>query len=315
MSTEPFPRGLSPMLASPGPLPTGDGWRYEIKWDGVRALIGIDGPNATMRIESRRGNDATATYPELAPLAERLADHSILLDGEIVAFDDVGRPNFNRIQQRIGVFGADAALRATQLPVVLAIFDILHLDGSSTRNLPYLQRRRLLELLDLDEPGPTWRLSSVHDDGQTLLAATKAADLEGVIAKKADAPYQPGIRSRYWVKAKNLTIDEFVIGGWVPGDGRREGHIGALLLGIAESDEPGAPLRWAGKVGTGWNDAELARIQAVLGPLRRTTRPFVNDPGEKIVVWVEPRQNCRVEYREWTVQGTLRFPSYKGMVP
>ena len=302
------------MLATPGPLPHGADWRYEIKWDGVRALVGIDSAADTLRIESRRGNDVTATYPELRALGERLGDHDVLLDGEIVAFNEAGRPSFNRIQQRIGVFGADAKFRASQIPAVLAIFDILHLDGSSTRGLPYLQRRRLLELLDLSEPGPAWRLSSVHDDGDSLLAATKQADIEGVIAKKADAPYQVGTRSRYWIKVKNLTIDEFVIGGWVPGEGRREGHIGALLLGIPESDDPAAPLRWAGKVGTGWNDDELARMQAVLEPLRRPTRPFTNDPGEKIVVWVEPRQTCRVEYREWTEQGTLRFPSYKGMV-
>ena len=311
-ATEALPRGLSPMLATPGPLPHGEGWGYELKWDGIRALIGIDGSG--MRIESRRGNDATTSYPELAALAEKLEGHAVLLDGEIVAFDEVGRPSFNRIQYRIGVFGNESLVRSRTNPVVLAIFDVLHLDGHSTRNLPYRDRRRLLDLLGFGEPGPAWRLSTVHTGGDSLLAATKAQDLEGVVAKRMDARYSPGVRSPYWVKVKNLTIDEFVIGGWMPGEGRREGHIGALLLGLPESDTPDAPLRWIGKVGTGFTDAELGLLFRTLEPLRQPTNPFVNDPGEKTAVFVTPRVSCRVEYREWTETNTLRFPSYKGLV-
>lgn len=301
------------MLASPGPLPSGDGWWYELKWDGIRALVGIDSSAGTMRIESRRGIDATSTYPELAPLLEAADGHTVLLDGEIVAFDEDGLPRFNRIQQRIGVFGADAGMRAREFPVVFAIFDVLHLDGHSTRALPYRDRRRLLDLLGLDG-GASWRLSTLHEDGEALLAATKEADLEGVIAKRIGATYQVGTRSRDWIKVKNLTIDEFVIGGWVPGEGRREGHIGALLLGVTESDEDGAPLRWVGKVGTGFTDAEIVRLRETLEPLRLPGSPFVNDTGEKTAVYVAPLRSCRVEYREWTEQGTLRFPSYKGLV-
>ena len=309
---EALPRGLAPMLASPGPLPTGPSWGYELKWDGVRALVGFDGTD--LRIESRRGIDGTASYPELTALRERLDGHQILLDGEIVAFDESGRPSFNRIQHRIGVYGTESAMRSRENPVVLAIFDVLHLDGHSTRSLPLADRRRLLDLLGFDEPGPAWRLSTVHDDGVALLAATQAQDFEGVIAKRLDARYAAGVRSPHWIKVKNLTLAEFVIGGWVPGEGRRTGHIGALVLGLPETDEPDAPLRFVGKVGTGFTDAELGVLRAVLEPLRQHARPFVTDPGERTAQWVTPRVSCRVEFREWTVQGTLRFPSYKGLV-
>ena len=300
------------MLASPGPLPIGPGWGYELKWDGVRALVGFDGTD--LRIESRRGIDGTASYPELAAIAARLEGHQVLLDGEIVAFDEGGRPSFNRIQHRIGVYGTETLLRSRENPVVLAVFDLLHLDGHSTRSLPYTDRRRLLDLLGFDEPGPAWRLSTMYADGEVLLDATKAQDLEGVIAKRLDASYTPGARSPYWVKVKNLTIDEFVIGGWVPGEGRRDGHIGALILGLPETDGPGAPLRFVGKVGTGFTDAELTILHGVLAPLRQPGRPFTIDPGERTAQWVTPSRSCRVEYREWTAQGTLRFPSYKGLV-
>ena len=311
---EPLPRGLTPMLAGPGPLPHGEGWGFEFKWDGVRALIGIDA--AGMRIESRRGNDVTASYPELAPLAAAMEGHAVLLDGEIVAFDG-GRPSFSRIQQRIGVLGPEALARSRENPVVLAIFDVLHLDGHSTRSLPYRDRRRLLDLLGLDQPGPSWRLSVVHTDGAALLAATKEQDLEGVIAKRMDSRYTTGIRSPHWVQVKNVTIDEFVIGGWEPSEGRREGHIGALLLGTPESDRPDAALRWVGRAGTGFTDRELVRLHEVLDPLRRPTSPFLNSPTGptgRNTVYVEPRVRCRVAYREWTPQRMLRAPSYKGLV-
>jgi bifunctional non-homologous end joining protein LigD len=157
-------------------------------------------------------------------------------------------------------------------------------------------------------------LSSVHDDGEQFLEATRAADLEGIVAKRRDSTYAAGQRSPAWVKVKNLTTDEFVIGGWVPGEGRRESMIGALLLGVVSSDDATAPLTWVGKAGTGFSMAELERLHALLAPDRMTESPFANDPGERSAVFVASRHRCRVEYREITKDGILRFPSYKGLV-
>jgi bifunctional non-homologous end joining protein LigD len=313
---EELPLNLAPMLATLAPLPTGDEWVYELKWDGVRALIAHDTTapvGRRLRIWSRKGNVVTDTYPELTALEEALDGHDVVLDGEIVAFDEAGRPSFNRIQERLGVRAADAIVRAQRNPVVFVAFDLLHLDGMSTRSLPWRSRRTLLEQLDLGN-GANWRLSTVHDDGEAFLEATRAADLEGVVAKLASARYTPGSRSPSWVKVKNLTIDEFVIGGWVPGEGRRDSMIGALLLGVPTGDHNDTPIHWVGKAGTGFTMAELERLHALLAVSRTTVSPFENDPGEKTAVFVEARHRCRVEYREITKEGILRFPSYKGLV-
>ncbi len=313
---EELPLTLTPMLATLAPLPTGAQWVYELKWDGVRALIAHDTtapPTNRMRIWSRKGNVVTDTYPELAALETALDGHDVVLDGEIVAFDEGGRPSFNRIQERLGVRAADAVVRAQRNPVVFVAFDLVHLDGLSTRSLPWRSRRALLEQLSLDG-GANWRLSTVHHDGEAFLEATRAADLEGVVAKNVNARYAPGVRSPAWVKVKNLTTDEFVIGGWVPGEGRRDGVIGALLVGVPTGDQNDAPLRWVGKAGTGFTMAELERLHALLAQSRTTASPFENDPGERTAVFVEARHRCRVEYREITKEGILRFPSYKGLV-
>jgi bifunctional non-homologous end joining protein LigD len=284
-----------------------------VKWDGVRALVALDADGGEpLRITTRLGNDATGAYPELRDLPAKLGSTAALLDGEIVAFDQ-GRPSFGKIQERIGVRGRDAEARALTNPVVFVIFDILHIGGHSTRSLSQRNRRALLDQLPLDA-GTSWRLSTVYDDGQLLHDSTREAGLEGIVAKRNDAPYRPGVRSPAWVKIKHNTIDEFVIGGFVPGEGRRERTIGALMLGIRATNEPEAPLTFVGKVGTGFTAAELDRVYDRLAPLRRATRPFVTDPGERTAVWVEPSESCHVEFHEWTHTGTIRFPSYKGMV-
>ena len=310
-ATEPIPTDLRPMLVTAGDLPKGDGWVFELKWDGVRAIV--DNANTAVRLVTRNGNDVTATFPELAGLADVLDGHCVVLDGEIVALDAAGRPSFSKLQERLGVRGPEADRRARGNPVALIVFDLLHLDGFSTRGLPLKDRRSLLEQLELPA-GLQWRLSDQHPDGPALLEATRAVDLEGVVAKKLDSIYLPGQRTTAWVKVKNLTTDEFVIGGWLAGSGRREQMIGALLLGVPETDDPGSPLRYVGRAGTGFTMAELDRLYAALEPSRTPVSPFVNDPGEKAAVFVTPRLRCRVEYREWTPQGILRHPSYKGLV-
>ena len=135
------------------------------------------------------------------------------------------------------------------------------------------------------------------------------------MAKRTDTPYRPGVRSSTWIKIKHNTVDEFVIGGWVPGEGRREQAIGALILGLRSGSEPHSRLTFVGKVGTGFTAAELDRIYGLLKPLQQATRPFIQDPGERTAVWVEPTESCRVEFHEWTPAGIVRFPSYKAMVP
>jgi bifunctional non-homologous end joining protein LigD len=299
------------MLATAGTLPIGEGWVFEVKWDGVRAIV--DNSAAAVRLVSRNGNDVTATFPELEGLADVLHGHRLALDGEIVALDDSGRPSFSKLQERLGVTGAEARRRARGNPVALILFDLLHLDGFSTRGLPLRDRRALLTQLELPA-GAQWRFSDQHADGKALLEATKAIDLEGVIAKKAESMYLPGQRTTAWVKVKNVSADEFVIGGWLTGNGRREHMIGALMLGVPETDDPEARLRYVGRAGTGFTVAELERLHALLAPSRSTTSPFVNDPHERGAVFVTPRLRCRVEYREWTPQGILRHPSYKGLV-
>lgn len=302
------------MLASPGRLPSGSDWSFEVKWDGYRGLIAIDpdGP-VPFRISTRAGNDATTMFPELEPLAAAVHVPCVL-DGEIVAFDEHGLPSFHRIQERNVARASDALARSQRIPCVFVVFDIVHLDGHSTRSLPLSSRRQLLSQLGL-EHGGSWRMSTVHEDGDALFEATLAAGIEGVVAKRVDSIYVPGTRSPHWIKVRHLKFEDFVIGGWVPGEGRRQRTIGALLLGMPESDEDGAPLRWIGKVGTGFTDAELDRLYELLAPDRIDSNPFLNDPGEKTAVFVAPRHRCNVEYGEWSPNGTLRFPSYKGLLP
>lgn len=304
---------LRPMLATPGPLPHGELWSYEVKYDGIRALVEIDEQRA-LTIISRAGNVVTATFPELAGIVDALDGSGVILDGEIVAMGDDGLPSFHRLQERLGVFGADAIRRAARNPVVFVVFDILSINGMSTCELPLSSRRSLLDRLDGLTSGAHWRRITTYEDGEALLELTRTTGIEGVVAKRDDARYLPGQRSPSWIKVRNLTTDEFVIGGWVPGEGRRQRTIGALLLGLPETDEPSAPLRWIGKVGTGFTDVMLDELHVLLAPDARPTRPFTNDPGERTAVFVEPRHRCLVEYREWSPTGVLRFPSWRGLV-
>lgn len=308
-SREPLPEGLRPMLATAGSLPRDDdGWAYEIKWDGIRALATVDG--GRVRLETRNGNDVTRRYPELRSLGAALGSTPAVLDGEIVAFGEDGRPSFQRLQGRMHVEG-DAAIRraAAAAPATYVIFDLLYLDGHATTSLPYDDRRRLLAALELD--GPAWQAPAAHlGSGADFAAATKAQGLEGVIAKRRDAPYEPGRRSRAWRKVKHVLRQEFVIGGWMPGTGRRAAGIGSLLAGYHDA---GGALRYAGSVGTGFTDAELARLEAALGRLRRPDSPFTGRQPRRGAVFAEPRLVAEVEFSEWTRAGTLRQPSYKGL--
>lgn len=300
-----------PMKATAGELPEGDGWVYEVKWDGMRAVVSVE--DGHVRLQSANGKDATVSFPELDELGHSLGVGSAVLDGEIVAFDDAGRPSFSRLQQRMHVGDRRAAAaRAEVVPCTLALFDLLALDGRSLIGLPWSERRRLLE--DLVEPGPHWQVPAVHHDGRSLLDAATANELEGIVAKRVDSIYRPGGRTREWVKVKVRRRQEFVVGGWAPGKGNRGGRIGGILVGY--HDEPGSPpLRYAGRVGSGIGEAELRTLEARFAELVVEACPFDPPPPRAHAVdavWVRPELVVEVEYAEWTTDGRLRHPTYAG---
>jgi bifunctional non-homologous end joining protein LigD len=305
----PMPQRIVPMLARTGQLPEGEGWAFEIKWDGVRA-IAYSSPGE-LRLESRNLNDITNSYPELARLGRNLGSHVAVLDGEIVAFDGDGRPSFGALQSRMHVGSREAARRlSARTPVTYVIFDLLWLDGHSLMGLPYGERRTRLAALGLS--GERWQTpENVVGHGAELLKASVEQRLEGIVAKRLDSAYQPGQRGTSWIKIKTMGRQEFVVGGWLPGKGRRLETIGALLLGVYE---PGGALRYVGRVGTGFSDKELTMLQRVLSPLRRADTPFgAGERPPREAVFVDPQQVAEVEFAEWTSAGNIRHPSYKGL--
>lgn len=304
---EPMPEHVAPMLATTGTLPRDEtGWAFEIKWDGVRAISYAQG--GTLRLESRNGRDITPRYPELRELGRSLGAREAILDGEVVAFDG-GRPSFQKLQGRMHLTSEHAVRRlAASDPVTYMIFDLLYLDGHSLMGQTYEERRAAL--LELGLSGPAWQAPAHHvGDGERLLEASKAQGLEGIIAKRLDCPYTPGRRSSGWVKVKNIRRTDAVIGGWLPGEGGRSGRLGALVVGFYKDGE----LHYAGRVGTGFTQAELGRLGATLEPLAGDTSPFSGRQPPKLTRFVEPRLVCVVDYSEVTHAGTLRQPSYKGL--
>lgn len=300
------------MKAVIGALPTDDeGWGYEIKWDGVRVLAFVTEDGVSLR--SSNGNDITASYPELGGLSAALGGKRALLDGEVVALDERGQPSFGLLQQRMHVQDRnEAARRSHDVPIVYEIFDLLWLDGADATGLPFCDRRRLLD--ELIEPNAQWPLSKVFSDGQSLFAAAEELGMEGIVAKRLDSRYVPGTRAAEWRKIKVRLEQEFVVGGWHPGSGRRDGLLGALLLGYHEGDA----LRYAGKVGTGFTERELERLQGLLGDLAlapEDPNPFEPPPPRadaRLAHWVRPELVVQVAFGEWTSDGRLRHPAYLG---
>jgi bifunctional non-homologous end joining protein LigD len=307
----PLPEVVPPMLAAAGPLPTGPGWTFEFKYDGVRAISYAD-PGG-VRVLTRNGNDVTSTYPELAEVGDLLAGRPAILDGEIVAVESGDRPSFARLQNRMHVAAPSPALLRA-VPIRYYVFDVLHLDGDSTVDLPYARRRELLTGLGLAGVTVRTPASFSQSSGRAVLDAAEVAGYEGVVAKRLNAPYRPGKRSADWTKVPLIRTQEVVMVGWEPGEGRRAGTVGALLLGTY--DDAGE-LRYAGQVGTGFTDAMLRQLEKQLGPLRRRTAAVSGVPRDRSrhAIWVEPVLVGEVAYRTWTADGRLRHASWRGLRP
>jgi bifunctional non-homologous end joining protein LigD len=301
-----MPEAIKPMSAfTVQALPADqEAWAYEVKWDGYRIISFVD--RGQVRLQTRSLNDATGDFPEVAAIGPELATHRAIFDGEVVAFDEQGRPSFGALQRR-GI---------ARPPVAYMIFDLLYLDGYSTMKLPYVERRQLLDDLKVGA-GPAWQIPGYHiGDGPVLLESTRTQGLEGLIAKRPNSSYEPGRRSRSWLKIKNWGRQEFVVGGWMPGEGGRSGHMGSLLLGYY--DDNGA-LRYAGRVGTGFTADELARLDDQLRSISADRPPFdvaaqpLPPEVRRLGRFVEPRLVAEVAFSEWTHTGTIRQPSYKGL--
>ena len=314
------------MLATAGPLPEGPGWSYEVKWDGVRALAAVGpgpaGGDVALRLVGRSGKDVTSAYPELQEVADALRDHApLVLDGEVVALDSRGRPDFGALQHRMHVADRTRAARlAAATPVTYVAFDLLTSRGSSLAEQPYRDRREaLLTVLDeaasAQESGrlllsPAW--SSAEVRGDDVLAAVRSQGLEGLVAKRTDAPYAAGRRSPAWVKVRVVKEVDVVVVGWEPGEGSREGSLGALL--VADRADDGT-LAYAGQVGTGFSEATLRLLADRLAALG-APEPAVHDvpaTAARAARWVRPELVARVGYGSRTRDGRLRHPSFRGL--
>jgi len=310
---DPFPENVVPMLARLSQLPRDDGgWAVEVKWDGVRAIAYCK--PGRVELQTRNLNDVSVQYPEVRRIHRALGSHDAVLDGEVVAFDENGKPSFERLQQRIHNTDESVVRRRMKThPVVYVVFDLLYLDGRDLTGEPYSRRRELLEGLDLN--GESWQTPG-HSVGHAkeLLAASKEQGLEGVMLKRLDSTYAPGKRNGNWLKVKNVSRQEFVIGGWTAGEGRRKSQVGALLVGYFERDGGEPVLRYGGKVGTGFTDEELAALTARLAPLEQKQSPFGAGPKPpKGAHFVEPCLVAEVEFRQLTKEGMVRHGAYKGL--
>jgi bifunctional non-homologous end joining protein LigD len=310
----PMPDLIRPMLATATTeLPRDDDrYGFEFKWDGVRAVVYVDGGRP--RALSRNDRDVTSSYPELRAMAEALGSTRVVLDGEIVAMDAGGRPSFSALQSRMHVTGPAQVKRAAQLtPVTFLAFDLLYLDGRSLLDLPYESRREALDGLGL--AGPSWQTPPWFiGGGAAVLDASRQQGLEGIVAKRLDSRYVPGRRADTWRKLKNLRTQEVVVAGWKPGTGRRSGTFGSLLLGVYD----GTGLTYVGHVGTGFDEDALVALTADLAERTSDTMPFATAPPRADIRdahWVEPSLVGEVAFSEWTPDGRLRHPAWRGLRP
>ena len=316
LSDPEFPEHVEPMLATLTDVEHfGDAtdWAFEMKWDGVRTIAYLAGGRVELR--SRKGRDDTAAYFDVAEDLARLEVQTAILDGEVVVLDRAGRPRFGLLQNRINLTRpVDIHRVAASYPAQLMLFDILEVNGQSLLKRTYLQRRAVLENVIQPQPGSRIQVPPIFEGDLTAAIETsKQLQLEGVVAKRRSSTYQPGHRSRSWLKIKLHKAQEVVIAGWRAGQGRREGGVGSLLIGVPTPDG----LRYLGRVGSGFNDRQLDEIEALLKPLARKTSPLVDAPREdaRDAHWVTPSLVGEVTYGELTEPGRLRHPVWRGLRP
>jgi bifunctional non-homologous end joining protein LigD len=293
---------FEPMLAAKRPEPFDDeGWWFEVKWDGYRAVVGAS--DGMVRARSRRGIDLLGAFPEIGTVD---IPDGVVVDGEIVAFDEEGRPSFSLLQRRTGFGGMGTGAR---VGVNLVVFDVLF-HGAEVIDLPYEERRALLERLEL--PPPMVVPEPTPASGVSLFGAVKAKGIEGIVAKRLGSRYQPGRRSEDWQKISIRHRLRAVVGGYMPGDRGRSSTFGSVLVGLYEP----RGLRWIGAVGSGFTETSLRAFHEALSQIERDSSPFANEvvvPGPGRPVWVEPAIVIEVEYKEWTHDVHLRAPVYKGI--
>jgi bifunctional non-homologous end joining protein LigD len=288
---------IVPMLATLVDEPfSRSGWVNEEKYDGYRALAYVNGG---VRIYSRNRKPLTAAFPEIASALQKLSGGPFLLDGEIVAFDRGGVSRFQLLQRReLG----------DRVRPVFAAFDCLQREGVSLLRSPLSERRKALESIVPAGRGVVIRSRRLSRSGLAAYAGARRRGWEGIIAKSESSVYQPGVRSRDWLKVKVRKESEFVIGGYTAPAGSRK-HFGALLVGLYD----GRALRYTGKVGTGYSEKILAALAARMRPLRSDRSPFVPTPREKGATWVKPELVAQVAFGEWTADGKLRQPVFLGL--
>lgn len=275
-------------------------WWFEVKWDGYRVLAhSVEG---VLTLKSRRGNDLTGAFPEIAP---PVSDRRLVLDGEIVVFGSDGTPSFHGLQQRNGLTGAGARHAATHHPATVVVFDVL-VDGDLVVDEPLERRRERLERVEL---GTMVADQPVRGEGTVLWAAVMERGLEGIVAKRSGSIYRPGRRSADWRKVPWRRSMNAVVAGFLPGGGARASEFGSILVGLYDDDG----LRYIGAVGSGFDSRDLASMQWALSELATVDCPFVDPsrvpPGAR---WVQPGIVVRVEYKEMTPDGRMRAPVFKG---
>jgi bifunctional non-homologous end joining protein LigD len=295
----------TPMLPSLAPAPfDSDDWLFELKWDGIRAICAVERRGVTA--VSRTGRDLMPQFPELAELRGAFAKLPVVVDGEIVSLDARGRSSFQRLQPRINRVRRGA--NTPEVAVSFAAFDLLGQGSSDLRSRPVDERKALLERVLREGRGLGFYSKHVYGSGKGLFDQASRLGVEGIVAKRCDSPYRSG-RSREWLKIKAVRRQEFVIGGWTEPQGSRS-HIGALLLGFYDRGR----LRYAGHVGTGFNESMLTALAKQLRPLETKKPAFSDVPQTNSPAhWVRPKLVAEIKFGEWTRDGILRQPVYLGL--
>lgn len=306
------PHHIEPMLAILSKMPHDEeNYAFEFKWDGIRAVSFWDGKK--LRIESRNQIDITARYPEFEILKKQLGKKPLVLDGEIVAIDAKGRTSFNLLQGRMGQSDPHAQkILMKTIPATYMIFDLLFRDDIDLTSLPYHERREFLEGLKLE--GESWKVSPYQKgNGSAMLEVARKHSMEGLIAKEFESPYLPGRRSDYWKKIKIVQGQEFVIGGWMPGEGAITGGLGALLLGFYVRSGKKKKLMYAGNVGTGFSLEERVKVQKLLEKQEAYSSPFEDLAKLRGAHFCRPVYIAEIEFRGWTDNQHIRQGSFKGL--